>query len=517
MSTEAVNRKHDDTEFQRRYRAAVDGQHFPSYPELLQGMPFFGNTLRQDIDEFVRRALASLIGGETTSSLRDKLDALICRPSLDAIKGAADECRSKVVLLGADCEEWTSRLQLYAAALGCNESSVQTALDAICLSNSRGLGERGSPGKLIRQALGWIATVEEHFDSAEERAIAVSTEGATLAIRMVEDSAAGSLAPPDDAATGPSAPRLRLPRNATPQQELDHSAEQSGRNVDRVVVITGVGNRQTQDGKRAALEWRSLIDQPLPLVPTRDLVGVRSALLAEFPFAAAVIDKLLSDLSGRACVVLRPTILTGEPGIGKNRFAESLLRELGVPSWTYPCGGVSDSSLAGTSRRWSSGEPSLITSLIRQHTCASPGVILDEIEKVGSSKNGGNLLDALLAMLEPQTARAWVDPYLQAPVDLSHVIWFGTANDVSELPAPLRDRFRILRFPQPGPEHLQALASSLLAMAIRDQGHDPRWATPLTAEELECLGRAWTGGSLRRLKRLIEGVLAVRDHDFTLQ
>ena len=39
----------------------------------------------------------------------------------------------------------------------------------------------------------------------------------------------------------------------------------------------------------------------------------------------------------------------------------------------------------------------------------------------------------------------------------------------------------------------------------------------LTAEELECLSRVWTGGSLRRLKRLVDGVIDVRERDFTLQ
>lgn len=516
MSTDTPS--HEDDEFQRRCQAAEKGQHFPSSLELLQGMPFFGNTLQEDINEFVRRALASLIEGETTSTLRDRLDTLTSCPRLDAVKEAASECRSEVFIIGVDCEEWSSRLNLYAAALGCNEASIQTALEAICLSNDQGQRERSTPGRLISQALGWIATLEEHFETGEKKADAVKIAGNSLAAGIIESwRAKEPFASRGGAATRDTKSQLRQHTDQTASRRPVCSSEAPPCDFNSVVVITGVGNRHTQDGKRAAVEWRSLIGQPLPLVPARDFVEVRRKLLADFPFATAVIDKLLSELSGRTFIALRPTILTGEPGIGKNRFAESLLRELGVPSWTYPCGGVADSSLAGTSRRWASGEPSLITSLVRQHACASPGVILDEIEKVGSSKYGGNLLDALLAMLEPQTARTWVDPYLQAPVDLSHVIWFGTANDVSELPAPLRDRFRILRFPQPTAEHLPALANNLLVQAISDREHDLRWATPLTAEELECLGRVWTGGSLRRLKRLIEGVLAVRDRDFTLQ
>ena len=109
-------------------------------------------------------------------------------------------------------------------------------------------------------------------------------------------------------------------------------------------------------------------------------------------------------------------------------MAGELLHALGVPRMLYPCGGLTDSSLGGNGRRWATGEPSLPLELLDKHRVASPGVILDELEKAGSSTQNGWLHDVLLAMLEPVSAVEWTDPYVQAPVDLSHIVWVATAN-----------------------------------------------------------------------------------------
>jgi hypothetical protein len=86
-----------------------------------------------------------------------------------------------------------------------------------------------------------------------------------------------------------------------------------------------------------------------------------------------------------------------------------------------------------------------------------------------------------------------------------------TANEVGSVPAVLRDRCRTIRFPQPGPEHLPLLASRILEKVYLDQGHDPRWATPLEGYEIEALARAWTGGSIRKVERLVEALVETRE------
>jgi ATP-dependent Lon protease len=149
--------------------------------------------------------------------------------------------------------------------------------------------------------------------------------------------------------------------------------------------------------------------------------------------------------------------------------------------------------------------------LVRRFRFASPGIVLDEVEKAGTNRFNGALADVLLGLFEPQTAKAWFDPYIQASVDLSHVVWLATANGLEGIPIPLRDRCRVLRFPNPTTAHLPAIASHLLKALVIERGLDQRWALPLDAVELAELTAAWPGGSIRALGRLIEGVLKARE------
>lgn len=80
-----------------------------------------------------------------------------------------------------------------------------------------------------------------------------------------------------------------------------------------------------------------------------------------------------------------------------------------------------------------------------------------------------------------------------------------------QAPLPLSDRFRIIRFPEPGTAHMSVVASSLMRATLAERGLDGRWAMPLDDMEIGVLAAAWQGGPLRKLARLVEGVLAVRD------
>ena len=208
---------------------------------------------------------------------------------------------------------------------------------------------------------------------------------------------------------------------------------------------------------------------------------------------------------------MRPTVLVDPPGCGKTTFAQRLGELLELPLETYPGGAINESSLAGTARRWSSGEPAMATALVVSAGLANPLIILDEIEKAATSKYNGNLLDALLPFLEPRSASKSHDIFVQSSVDLSGVVWLATANDVAPLPKPFRDRCRILAFPSPTHADLSAVVPRLLDAIVTSKGLDKRWISPITGDEMEALSAAWPGGSLRSLQRLLEGVLSARD------
>lgn len=269
-----------------------------------------------------------------------------------------------------------------------------------------------------------------------------------------------------------------------------------------------------QDGEKAKAVCRGyehVIGKPLRLAPTPDLVQVRKALLFEFPHAAATVDRLLTDLVGRPYAVLRPTVLVGSPGAGKSRLAARLAHHLGLGLWRVDGTHDNGASIGGLGRRWASTEPCHPLIAMARHCIANPVMLVDELEKATTRTDYGRLWDALLPMLESETARTYPDPALQTEVDLSHVSWLATANTVHGLPGPLLDRLRVVEVPKPEAHHLEALVAPVLTGIAASRDLDASWLPALDGDELALVRRSWGGGSIRRLTRLVEAVVAARE------
>ncbi|QYO75670.1 hypothetical protein [Devosia salina] len=149
--------------------------------------------------------------------------------------------------------------------------------------------------------------------------------------------------------------------------------------------------------------------------------------------------------------------------------------------------------------------------LIKRTGLASVAIIWDEIEKSGESRHNGNVLDAMLPMLEIDQARRYRDLALEVEVDLSAVTHFATANDLDRVPAPLRDRFRILTMPEPTWQHLGALTRQIVDRIARERGVDSRFFGDLAEDEIDLVKQVWPGGSIRQLTRIVTTIIDGRD------
>lgn len=256
---------------------------------------------------------------------------------------------------------------------------------------------------------------------------------------------------------------------------------------------------------------KSVINVPLPLVPVPPLHEVRSKLLFEFPYAMEVIDFALADLVGRSTVRLRPLLLVGDPGGGKSRFARRLGEVLGLSVWREDASRADGATFGGTDRRWYSAEPCHPFLAIAQGKIANPLVLIDEIEKAATRSDYGRLWDCLLGFLETETSARYPDPALQTNVDLSHVSFVATANSLDPLPSPIRDRCRVVTFPKPDAGDIDALLPAVIADLAKERSLDANWVPPLDGAEHAEAARLWRGGSVRRLRRVVEAILRQRD------
>lgn len=509
-----------DRHFDRREKAAKAGIHLPSEADLLLGMSFLGADLNRDLREFAGRLAGSFgrKGRRGTPELVKALkhaeafqDSEAIEAILDAVTACERELASQTPAAGA-LAGTRLRCHIYLAYLGDPMACVRVAGEAA----RRGIGKRGNRegGRLdlFARSLAW-ATLSRRILEVEarlgQRPGALSAQDVDMleadyetAIRNAADDASAS-------GSGPAGNARDFKEEGLAEQAESH--EQQGSQSQTCVAIPHTGNSNTRMGRDVEREFKGTIGVPLPLVAVPDLSAVHANLADRFPWARSVIETLLADMRNRETVRLRPTILVGAPGSGKTRFAKELLDALRVPWILTPCGGMSDSAVGGTPRRWHTGEPSLPVAAIRRHACAGPAVLLDEVEKASTSRHNGALVDVLIGMLGDETSSRYLDPYLECECDLSQVSWLMTANEIAPLPAALRDRCRVLPFPEPGPEQLPLLALRLLERHYVATGHDSRWATPLEACEINALASTWSGGSIRVLERLVEQVAATRE------
>ncbi|KAF8529835.1 ATP-dependent protease La [Gautieria morchelliformis] len=197
----------------------------------------------------------------------------------------------------------------------------------------------------------------------------------------------------------------------------------------------------------------------------------------------------------------------GPPGVGKTSIGKSIARALNRQFFRFSVGGLTDvAEIKGHRRTYVGALPSKIIQALKRVGTENPLVLIDEVDKIGRGING-DPASALLEMLDPEQNNAFLDHYMDVPVDLSRVLFVCTANVADTIPAPLLDRMEVLEVSGYVSEEKAVIADKYLGPQAKDASGLKNADVLLEPEAVDTLIKYYCRESgVRNLKKHIDKI-----------
>lgn len=158
-----------------------------------------------------------------------------------------------------------------------------------------------------------------------------------------------------------------------------------------------------------------------------------------------ILDYLAEDRSVGSGSIL---VLVGPAGVGKTAIARTIARTLGRPFVKINAGSLAnEGDVIGHRRTFLGAQPGLIVRQLREAAVSNPVILVEHLDRISETPGQGNIASALLAAMHPARNARFTDRFLNFPIDLSRVLFVGSALSEDELPEGLGDDLDIVDLP----------------------------------------------------------------------
>ena len=157
-------------------------------------------------------------------------------------------------------------------------------------------------------------------------------------------------------------------------------------------------------------------------------------------------------------------LLVGPAGTGKSQIAYAVARILKLPWTTLDMSSINDpEQLTGSSRIYANAKTGIIMDAFAMAGESNLVFIINELDKAASGKGNGNPADVLLTLLDNL---GFTDNYIECMIPTSGVYPIATANDKSQISAPLMSRFAVIDIPDYTPKEKKVIFSKFALSKI---------------------------------------------------
>jgi len=205
--------------------------------------------------------------------------------------------------------------------------------------------------------------------------------------------------------------------------------------------------------------------------------------------------------------------LKGKPGVGKTKLAKTIAKIAGLPFEKISLGGAIDSTIfKGSDNVWSGAAPSLLLQILARLKYSNAVILLDEIDKLGTSEKGLEVQHALLHVLDPIQSQEFQDAFLcEFNHDISRIWFIPAMNDDNKVDPTLRDRLNIIEVPTyTHQDMVQIIKHHTIPETLIDKGIEAK-AITITDDAayylLQRLGSEIETGGMRPVEKAINDII----------